>query len=284
VEIRAHSAGATRRMGRLFEPRGYSIIIAMDHGIAGVPEAAPDPRLMLLSVLSADPDGVLLNAGVARQYAHELARRDSPALVLGLDQVIHREPGGFGPSLAHGPQISVEEAVRLGADCVKAMLIMGARDRITQLDNLAYLAEASESCRRWGMPFMIEPYLWGEDVPSDPTERARLAADGARMAVEIGADILKVEFPGDVTLFRNLVDASPIPVVVLGGPKLPTRRATVANIVLAAQAGARGVTIGRNVWGYGDPAPMVRALSTAFATKDFDLAIAEIEEPAVARA
>jgi DhnA family fructose-bisphosphate aldolase class Ia len=277
VSIPSAPAGLARRMGRLFGGEGgISIVVAMDHGIVGVPAGFADARALIASIVAARPDGILLNAGQARRTADLLARRDSPALVLALDHVLHRENRGGGPSVTHVPQIAIEEAVRLGADAVKTMLNMGQPDRRAFAENVSALARFAEDCRRWEMPLMIEPYLWGEAVPADPVARAEMNADGARIAVELGADILKVEVGADPERFRTLVAASPVPVVVLGGPKRATQRETLADIVAAAEAGAVGLTIGRNVWQHPDPVKMTRALSIAMRARDLDAALAAL--------
>jgi DhnA family fructose-bisphosphate aldolase class Ia len=272
-------AGLARRLGRLFDPAsGLSITVALDHGIAGVPAGFEAPRRLIEAVLAARPDALIMNAGLVRRCADLLARRDAPATILGVDHVIHESPRGGGGGVAHVPLISVEEAIRIGADCVKAMLLMGDPDRPATAANLAYLARLGEACRLWEMPLMIEPYLWGAAVPDDVAGRAELNADGARMAVELGADILKLEVGGDIGRFREIVRTAPVPVVVLGGPKRETARATLADVVAAAEAGAVGLTIGRNVWGQRDPAAMTNALRVAMKTQDLDAALAALRE------
>jgi DhnA family fructose-bisphosphate aldolase class Ia len=115
-----------RRLGRLFnEENGRSIIVAMDHGIGGTPDGFHHPGKLLEGVLAAQPDGILLNAGMARRFAPLFARRDAPALVLGIDMVHFSEPRGKGVAETHSHQLAVEEAVRLGADAVKAIIVMG---------------------------------------------------------------------------------------------------------------------------------------------------------------
>jgi fructose-bisphosphate aldolase, class I len=269
--------GLWRRLGRLFDERtGRSVIVAMDHGATGVPDGLAEPTRLVPMIVAAQPDGVILNPGLARRFTPLFARRDAPALVLGIDQVLHRQPGGRGPAEAHWPQVSVEEAVRLGADAVKVILIMGRPSPRDWADDLAYVAQTAETCRRWEMPLMVEPYLWGEHVPADPATRARLNADGARIAVELGADLLKLEVGGDLEAFRAIVAAAPVPVFVLGGPKRESQREMLADVAAAAAAGAVGLTIGRNVWQHADPTGMTRALRVALTGGDLDQALAEL--------
>jgi fructose-bisphosphate aldolase, class I len=269
------SPGMVRRVGRLFDPDSQrAVIVALDHGAAGVPPGYADPLRLLETIAKARPDGMILNPGMARRCPELFSRRDSPALVLSLDQILHERPGGQGPAVAHWPQASVDEALRLGADAIKLILIMGRPDARELASDLAYVAETAQACRRWDLPLMVEPYLWGADVPIDPKQRARMNADGARIVVEHGADLLKLEVGGDHQVFRETVAASPVPVFVLGGPKRPTERETLADVVAAAEAGAVGLTIGRNVWQHARPERMVAALRIALAERDLDGAMA----------
>ncbi len=279
------SAGAIRHVGRLLgDDNGFSVVVAMDQGIGGVQDDFVVPVRTVESIVAAQPDGILLTAGLARRSAALLAHRGAPGLVVAMDIVVHRDPGGGGPSVAHGPGCSVEEAVRLGADAVKTMLIMGNDSRADQLRNMSYLAEAGERCRHWEVPMMIEPYLWGVNVPADPGGRAEMAADGARLAIELGADLLKIEYSGEPETFRQLVASCPVPVFMLGGPKRPTQREVLADVIFAAEVGVAGITMGRNIWQQPDPARMVRALRMAAATRDLGPAMAALESGALASA
>jgi class I fructose-bisphosphate aldolase len=269
------SLGLARRLGRLFDPRSQrSVIVALDHGAAGVPQGFDQPLQLLETIVEAQPDGVILNPGLARRCPELLSRRDAPALVLSLDQILHERPGGKGPAVTHWPQVTVDEALRLGADAIKLILIIGRPDPRELAADLAYVAQTAQACRRWDLPLMVEPYLWGADAPVDPVQRSHMNADGARIAVEHGADLLKLEVGSEHALFRQIVQASPVPVFVLGGPKRPSQRETLANVVAAAEAGAVGLTIGRNVWQYENPQRMVQALRTALAEQDLDRALA----------
>lgn len=281
MEIAAGSAGVARHMGHLLNTEeGFSVIVAMDQGIGGVPRDFVSPVDKVRDIIAAEPDGVLLTAGLARRTSGLRANRDAPALIVAMDIVLHSGPGGAGPSVAHRPGSSVEEAMRLGANAVKTMLIMGGDSRTDQDQNMSFLAETGERCRHWEIPMMIEPYLWGVNMPTDLRERAEVAADGARLAVELGADLVKIEYSGEPEIFREFVQACPVPVFMLGGPKRPTQREVLADVIFAAEVGVVGITMGRNIWQQSDPARMIRALRVAASTRDLDAAMAELDEAA----
>jgi class I fructose-bisphosphate aldolase len=278
LDIAAGSVGVARHVGRLLDAEtGFSIVVAMDQGIGGVPRDFTAPVEKVRDIIAAEPDGVLLTAGLARRTSALRARRDAPGLIVAMDIVLHEGPAGSGPSVVHRPGSSVEEAMRLGADAVKTMLIMGSDSRVDQDQNMSFLARTGETCRQWEIPMMIEPYLWGVDMPTDIRDRAKVAADGARLAVELGADLLKIEYSGDPEIFREFVEACPVPVFMLGGPKRPTQREVIADVIFAAEVGVVGITMGRNIWQQPDPARMIRALRVAASTRDLDKAMAELE-------
>jgi fructose-bisphosphate aldolase, class I len=268
------AAGSVRRLGNLFDESGHSVVIAMDHGFMGRPRGFEDPLTLIRAVVGANPDGLILTAGMVRHAAMLISGRNSPGIVMAMDQLIHEQENSTGFTVAHRPLVSVDEALRLGADVAKTMLVMGQESRVAQAENIAYLASMAEQCRRYEIPIMIEPYLHGPKVPTDPEARGACLADGARIALEVGADILKLEYTGDKASFKAVVDASPVPVFILGGPKRPTQRETLADVVDAAECGAMGLTIGRNVWQHPDPARMTAALRIALVEHDLERALA----------
>src|SRR5713226_6212192 len=107
---------------------------------------------------------------------------------------------------------------------------------------------------------MVEPVLWGRTVPDAERAHPRRVQSIARIAVELGADLLKVPYPDDPESFRTLVEASPVPVLILGGPRTETEREMLAGVAAALAAGARGVAFGRNVFQNRSPTATVRAL------------------------
>ena len=145
------SDGVVRHLGRLLGgPRGFTIVVAMDQGVGGVNFGFEDPVATIAKTIAAEPDGILLTAGLARRSAALFAHRGAPALIVAMDQAIHRDRHGAGPAVAHTTGFSVEEAMRVGADAVKTLLVMGRDSRADQLQNMAYLAEAGERCRSLG--------------------------------------------------------------------------------------------------------------------------------------
>jgi class I fructose-bisphosphate aldolase len=82
----------------------------------------------------------------------------------------------------------------------------------------------------------------------------------AHCAVEIGADVVKTPYCGDVQAFAQIVADCPVPLVAAGGPQAGTLESALSMMAEVVKSGARGATIGRNVWGL----PQITAAVHAF--------------------
>jgi len=71
--------------------------------------------------------------------------------------------------------------------------------------------------------------------------------------------VIKVPFTGDVQSFRKIIATSPVPVVAAGGPRCESLHSALEMMAKVVESGARGATIGRNLWGTPDPTLALRA-------------------------
>ena len=80
----------------------------------------------------------------------------------------------------------------------------------------------------------------------EPEEYAKLVRNAARIAADLGADIIKVPFTGSAETFQTVVESAyGLPVVMAGGPKIHVPE-FMHNAHAAMEAGARGIAVGRN--------------------------------------
>jgi len=232
--------GKSYRMGRIFGEDGRTLVLPVDHGLTlGRIEGLEDPVGVLDGLLDLPCDGLLMAPGLTRHTADRFARRGAPARILTLDT--HFREGAEPPGA--GLAASVEQAAALGVDAVKLFMAWNipARDRSETLARIAGVIERAERCE---LPVMVEPIALG--MPRSP-EAIQLEGDGARSAMEVGADIIKVAYPG-----QELMDAwareLQVPLVILGGPRSGDPEGVLTLAEEAVAAGARGIVIGRNVW------------------------------------
>ena len=83
----------------------------------------------------------------------------------------------------------------------------------------------------------------------------------ARVGYELGADIVKVSYPGSAELFHEVVSGCSIPVVIAGGPKMKSDRDILEMVKGSIDAGGAGVSIGRNVFQHDRVSQMVKAFA-----------------------
>jgi tagatose-1,6-bisphosphate aldolase len=153
---------------------------------------------------------------------------------------------------------SVEKTVRMGASGVK-MLLYYNPDAPEAGEREELVERVARDCVKHDIPFFLEPLSYASDGshgPLPPEQRRKVVIETARRLVPLGADILKAEFPVDVSiepdenLWRDaceeLTAASTVPWVLLsGGVDYDT---FLKQVRVACEAGASGVMAGRAVW------------------------------------
>ena len=240
------ACGKTIRMGRIMGADGRMVIVALDHGVAGISSlgALARPAELVATVAAGGADCVLVTPGTARRFAAAIGRL---GMIVRIDA---------GPTSATGrwnnmrAVLGVEDAVRMGADGVAVMGLIGTGEEERSLGQLATIAA---ECDRLGMPLLAEMLPGGLSAESVTVDQLAVAA---HVAAELGADIVKIRYQGPVSAFRTVTDNCFRPVVVLGGP-YRTDGDLLGSLREAMQAGAAGVAIGRNVWGAARPGDVV---------------------------
>jgi DhnA family fructose-bisphosphate aldolase class Ia len=110
----------------------------------------------------------------------------------------------------------------------------------------------------WGMPLLAMMYPKSVDAAAPMVPQLKLAA---RVAAELGADVVKVSYPGTVEAMQEVVDGCFVPVVVAGGERSSSDNEVLNLVKDAINGGAMGVCIGRNVFQHGQPGQFARRMS-----------------------
>jgi fructose-bisphosphate aldolase, class I len=275
------NSGKTIRLGRVLDPKtNRAAVVAFDHGLhLGAIPGVADPGPMLECLAEAGADAFLVAPGQARTYAPVFAGRGAPALIIRVDWTNRwRGPDALGAKEGRTRMISsVEDALRLGADAVLCYVFFGYGDPDAEARQVEDVARLAAACEELGVGCILEPMARGELV-GDDIYRADLIALGARIASEMGADLLKTDYSGSAETFRQVTQAAFRPILIAGGPKTATLREALEMVRGALDAGAQGMFIGRNVFQAADPARMLRVLRRLI-HDDLDVAsaLAELE-------
>jgi DhnA family fructose-bisphosphate aldolase class Ia len=248
--------------GKLLQTESTNaVIVAMDHGVLlGAREGFVNPRTTLDRVLNGKPDGVLVGASFAQRFQEELRSVPKLTITIAGDLLVSSViPGEYG-SLEHQFQLhQVSELAQLRADAIKLLLIFGKQDGSILANNMRYIAHVAEEARHYDIPVVVEPLLQGTRIDESQQLDPMLIQHACRIAFELGANVLKAPYPGDQKAFSKIVENSPIPILILGGPA-KTVRDVLRMVKEATDAGGKGVFFGRNIWGYPHPDKMISAI------------------------
>jgi class I fructose-bisphosphate aldolase len=279
MEKQLFENGVSIRTSRLFnEKTGRCVAVAMDHGVAlGAVTGLERIGERLAQVLSAKPEAVLIGPGTIRKFGYMLMGRDAPASILAIDFPLFSIYPGGDKIDGQVPSISAEEASRLGAEMVKICMIFGQEKVGSQIQNFSNVAQTIEACHRIGLPVMVEPTTWGLRFEGKNIKDGKLLTDMARIAYEVGADIVKSDFPDNPRDMEKIAQACPVPVVLLGGGKSPNIESMLSDVLICMQNGAAGVTFGRNVWQHPDICKVVKAIQKVVHEEDLPGALAVLK-------
>ncbi len=274
-------SGPVIRLSRILDPKaGRAAVVAFDHGLhLGSIPGTQDPAHTLHTLRDAGADAFLVSPGIVRAFPEVFMGRGAPGLILRADWTNRwRDADMLGHAEGRGTLIaSAEDAARLGADAVLVYLFIGYGDPAVEARQVEQVAALTQRCAALGLGCIIEPMPRGHLV-GDDSYHAPYVALGARMACELGADLLKTDYTGSADSFAQVIAASFRPVLIAGGPKTANQREALAMVRGAIDAGARGMFIGRNVFQAEDPARMM-AVMRAIIHEDLsvDDALARLE-------
>lgn len=233
-----------KTIARVLPPETKVLIVPIDHGLAmGNVAGLEDPSATLQVLASNGVDGTLMSPGAARRLGGVTAEHQM-SLTVTLDfQLLGEKAGDVGSVRGVAQACSVRQALELGADAVKVLFVWGAGDDLL-VEDIKLIATVLEEAHLHGIPVMVEPLWFGSSLNED--EHEDFVVHAARIAFELGADILKVPVVGIASVEAMLRWGAPI--VFLGGVKQNDPRSLLAGVKAGLEAGVSGVVIGRNVW------------------------------------
>jgi len=243
--------GKQVRLERIFNRNNHrTIIVPMDHGVTVGPIfGLVDLRDAVNQVAEGGANAVLMHKGLPR-CSHRGRGRDV-GLIIHLSASTVLSPYPNAKTLV----ATVEDAIKLGADAVSIHVNIGDE---TERDMLSHFGEVTSKATEWGMPVLAMVYARGPKIENEYAPE--VVQHCARVGTELGADVVKVVYTGDIDSFTKVTEACCIPVVIAGGPKLDNDRELVQMVHDSLMAGGAGLSIGRNIFQHKQPARIVQAL------------------------
>ncbi|MDQ2818208.1 MAG: fructose-bisphosphate aldolase [Candidatus Eremiobacteraeota bacterium] len=265
----AVSAGKRARLHRfLYEygpGNGTLLLLPIDQGIEHGPvdffdnPESIDPDFEYRLALEGNYSGIALHYGLAAKYFAKYAGKVPLLLKINGKTNIPSDDEPFSPLTA-----CVEDAVRIGADAVGYTLYVGSP---RQDEDIAQLAEVRQDCDRYGMPLVVWSYPRGKAIKEKGGQDSLYAVDyAARMACEMGADIVKLNVPtmsgsadkqpkpynaltmSEEDAMRKIVRSAGRTLVLISGGSKIGDDDLLRKARLGMDAGVTGLIFGRNLW------------------------------------
>jgi class I fructose-bisphosphate aldolase len=261
------STGKKARLHRILHQHGLgngtAIFLPYDQGLEHGPRdffanpAASDPKYVIKLAKEGGFNGIAIQIGLAEKFYWDYAGEVPLVLKLNGKTDI---PGAIDP--LSPVNATVPDAVRLGADAVGYTLYVGSPAQ--EHDFRQYLTIRDEA-RQLGMPLIVWSYPRGSAIDAKGGKDSFYAVDyAARTASELGADVVKVNFPhpekqtgvpnayqGEFSsqqAINAVVRSANRTLLLVSGGERAGDEAMLEKARQSMEAGATGLIFGRNVW------------------------------------
>jgi DhnA family fructose-bisphosphate aldolase class Ia len=207
----------------------------------------------------------MIAPGLVAPLEDAFVGRDRPALIIHADwqsasRSVFRSQGSAVAAVGAATTATADEAAAAGAIGVMTFLFAGFDDPALERDEIARAAAMARACERVGIVHMIEPRNARERTRPAERQDPAVAAYLARLAAEIGADIVKVTYPGSREALAQVVEGCPAPVLLAGGSEAEDPERADALAADAIATGCRGLVFGRAIIRADDPAAALARL------------------------
>ncbi len=263
-------AGKKVRLHRLlykYGPgNGRLMILPIDQGLEHGPRdffvnpESLNPEFQLRLALEGGFSAIAFQVGLAEKYLRAFAGKVPLILKLNGKTEIPPDDEAFSPCHA-----SVEDAVRLGADAVGYTCYVGSP---RQDDDFIQFGRVRRDAERAGMPLIMWAYPRGKFMEAKGGRDSLYAVDyAARIAQELGADVVKVNFPkvdeekraqypkeyrdlklGKREMIEKVVASAGRTLTLMSGGARRSDAELFDDVKAALEAGVTGFIFGRNMW------------------------------------
>jgi len=234
---------------------GKTLILAMDHGLEHGPvdfESVPeklDPARVFETATHDAVTAMAVQKGIAEAYYPSY--EDDVTLLAKLNGTSNLWMGEPDSAV----NWSVDYAAEVGADAIGFTLYGGSNHEVEMAEEFR---EVHERAREYDLPVVMWSYPRGQGLKNDT--KPGTISYATRLALELGADIAKVKYPGSADAMADACRAAGKMNVVMSGGSKTTDYEFLSTVEAAIDAGCTGLAVGRNVWQRDDPTRILDAL------------------------
>lgn len=225
----------------------------MEHGPIDFNEKNVDPRYIIEIAKKGKYNAMVFQKGICEKYRGEIKKSRVPLIVKlnGKTSLVKGDPVSL-------QLCTVEEAKKLGAVAVGYTIYIGS---VHESAMFVEFENIEREAHKLGMPVIVWIYPRGSGTEGKSVNE--LMEYAARVALEIGADVVKLQYTGDEKALEWAVKAAGKTKVVIAGGLKTDEEHLMNNVREIMKAGAVGLAIGRNVWQHPEPLKITDKLKKA---------------------
>ena len=227
-----------------FLQKGKAMFLAYDHGFEHGPSdlmgRSIDPNYILDLAVKGGYTGIILQKGIAEKYYTGFKYQRQIPLILKINGKTNLRSQEEPYSVIN---CSVKYAKQLGAQAIGYTIYLGSEWEGKMFEDFGKI---QEEAHRFNMAAITWIYPRGKVINDefDP----EIVKYAARIGLELGADLIKIKYPGSEEVMKEAIKvAGNIKVVLSGGEKIDEKE-FLDRVRQVMKAGAIGVAVGRNVW------------------------------------
>lgn len=231
-----------------------AMFLAYDHGLEHGPEdfndKDVDPDYIIDIAKKGKYNALILQKGIAEKYNSQIKKSKIPLIVKlnGKTSLFQGEP-------VSRQLCTIKEALKLGAVAVGYTIYIGSRYESVMLKEFDGI---EEEAHKIGLPVIAWIYPRGKSIEKKTNKE--LMAYAARTGLEIGADIIKMKYDGNVKdLIWAVKVAGKAKIVIAGGIKEDEKN-FLKDAKEIMNTGVAGLAVGRNIWQSKNPVELSNRL------------------------
>lgn len=220
----------------------------MEHGPADFDDDNVDPQKILEMAASGDFTGLILQKGIAEKYYSDTNFVQKVPLILKLNGKTNliQSVDPYSPQIC-----TVEEAISMGAYAVGYTIYIGSKFESKMFEEFSKI---EQEAHLRGIPLIGWMYIKGSGAVGRDVKE--LTAYAARIGLEMGADMIKIKYPGDEQSLRWAIECAGKTKVVVSGGAHENEADFLEMVETCMNAGATGMAVGRNIWQSENPTQM----------------------------
>lgn len=234
--------------------KGRALFLAYDQGLEHGPtdfdDKNIDPKYIIDIAKRGKYSGIIFQKGIAEKYNKEIKKSKIPLIVKlnGKTNLLHTDP--YSP-----PLCSPDEALKLGAKAVGYTLYLGSKHEEHMFLEFEIIQKRAHEL---GLPVIVWMYPRGTAIKDEMSKET--LAYGARVGLELGADMIKMKYNGKISDLKWAVKSAGKAKVVIAGGSKTSEKHLLSEIKDIMKAGCSGLAIGRNVWQNDNPLELTKKI------------------------